>query len=927
MALPEPGSRFGPYILERRLGRGGMGAVYLARHGQTGAVHALKVLTAAALGGRDPASRERSLARFRREVETLARIERHEGVAGVHTCGVDGGLPWCALEYVEGESLSSLVETRGRVPAAEAARIAAMIARAVDHVHHHGVLHRDLKPENVVIDARTGRPRVIDFGLAFDRSAERLTETGQMVGTPAFMAPEQISGSGSGSSTDGRAESPSSKLSRATDVYGIGGILYHLLTARPPFESRELVSLLAQVVRDVPSPPRSIEPSVPGPVEAICLRALAKRPEDRYASAAAIADELERWGRGEEIDTRRPGRRHPAAGRAAFVSALVAVAGAGIAAAFVGLRPPPLDAKRLARLERRLERGDALDARDRADAAALPGSEVMATDPALVRRARLVALLAADDGDEADVGRRLAELVRPDHARLDDALLRRAEKALDRQGRFAALALLLHGRSPHAVASVDVAADLARAIVASDFSIAPPADDLAFEALADARALDAPERGALRIWRARASLADGDAERAIDELASARLDHGVSISATELPETFLTDATALYRRRIEAGDDDGAARLFDTVSVLRIDGLPPPDLIDVAALQSYAIEEADDDGAVRVAAFVELLGLWLREPIQGFFARTISHGTARAIGEQQRTRPVSRRNPAILAFAAILHTPDDPSGRDGEWRDRLLEAAAETGVDGVWWHLAVASLHLTRYDHAAALEAAEAAWDRDRRLPAARRRPVIPQRIGEHLLRRRDRRPEHVRRAARVALEGVRLQLAALDHLEPFLEASGGTPWQQDRAAQLLRTLRDALLAVLSLPADEPCCREAGGDDDLEELIAAGIELAGDERARELLGMFEFAVDAWVFDGIRGLHDVRHGRHLEALPRLTTAIDGERERRVLAFDNETHRRRLLAELLDERAEIQRILGDAAAAGADREEAAELRRGR
>ncbi len=288
-AGPEPGGvagpkKTGPYLVLDLIGRGGMGSVHRARHETSGAVHAVKVIHAGRFAG---PSGERALARFKREAEVLGRIDAHPGIVGVHAFGVDRGVPWCAMELVEGRSLAEELRS-GPLSLEDAVRLAIDLARAVEHAHAHGVLHRDLKPENVII-ARDGRPRLVDFGLAYDAFADTLTRTGEMLGTPLFMAPEQVA----------RSEGT---IGRATDVYGLGGLLYVTLTGQTAFAADEsVIALIQAILREEPVAPSRRRPGIPAALDQVCLRALAKDPARRHAGAAAFADELERWRRGEAI--------------------------------------------------------------------------------------------------------------------------------------------------------------------------------------------------------------------------------------------------------------------------------------------------------------------------------------------------------------------------------------------------------------------------------------------------------------------------------------------------------------------------------------------------------------------------------------------------------------------------------------------------
>ncbi|RMG17361.1 MAG: serine/threonine protein kinase [Planctomycetota bacterium] len=311
--------RWGAFRIEGRLGAGSMGEVYAARDA-TGRPVAIKRLSGV---GRLDAE---ALARFRREAEATARLN-HPGVVRIHSFGAHEGLPYFVMEYVPGESLAARLE-RGALPAAEAARLVASVARAVAHAHERGILHRDLKPANVLLRAQDGAPVLTDFGLARDLRdrAERLTRTGQTLGTPAAMAPEQA---------DGQREA----IGPRTDVYGLGALLYAALTGRLPFAGGSLAKVLRRVLFEPPPPPRSVAPEVPAELEAVCLRCLAKAPEDRYEGAAALAEDLDRYLRGEPTwagAQRPPFARRRARLALALLPALLAPLGA---VGYLSLRP------------------------------------------------------------------------------------------------------------------------------------------------------------------------------------------------------------------------------------------------------------------------------------------------------------------------------------------------------------------------------------------------------------------------------------------------------------------------------------------------------------------------------------------------------------------------------------------------------------
>ncbi|MCI0540855.1 MAG: serine/threonine-protein kinase [Verrucomicrobiales bacterium] len=290
----------GDYELLEEVARGGMGVVYRARQRTLDRIIALKLLVAG-----EYASLE-ARQRFRVEAETTAQLQ-HPGIVAVHDVGETEGLPWLAMDFVEGKNLGDLVREQP-LPGRRAAEIVRTVAEALQHAHERGVLHRDLKPSNILIDAE-GRPRVTDFGVArrFDRDAT-LTSTGQVLGSPGYIAPEQAFGSGSA-------------VGPPTDVYGLGALLYHLLAGRPSFQAPTLDAILLQLRDRDPVPPRRLNPSAPHDLEVICLKCLRKNPADRYATARELADELDRFLRGVPIRARplgplalgwRLGRRHPA---------------------------------------------------------------------------------------------------------------------------------------------------------------------------------------------------------------------------------------------------------------------------------------------------------------------------------------------------------------------------------------------------------------------------------------------------------------------------------------------------------------------------------------------------------------------------------------------------------------------------------------
>jgi tRNA A-37 threonylcarbamoyl transferase component Bud32 len=321
MPLPEvPG-----YEVLRTIGRGGMGVVYEARHLALNRTVALKMLSAEGLGS------AREHARFRQEAELIARLQ-HPGIVQVHDIGRHEGRPFLALEYCPGGSLSRrLRELDGPLSPGAAARVVEGLARAVEYAHQRGVVHRDLKPSNVLLVEGSPTPpeacqlKVTDFGLAKDLGARTdFTRSGTFLGTPGYMAPEQI---------DGNAD----RVGPRTDVYALGAILYELMLGRPPFQAVSEFDTLWLTVHSEPIPPRHLQPGLPRDLETVCLKCLEKDPAGRYPAAAALGDDLGRWLRGEPLHARPVGpfgrfwrltRRYP--GAVGLTAALLLAVAAGM---------------------------------------------------------------------------------------------------------------------------------------------------------------------------------------------------------------------------------------------------------------------------------------------------------------------------------------------------------------------------------------------------------------------------------------------------------------------------------------------------------------------------------------------------------------------------------------------------------------------
>ena len=274
------------YDVNTVLGRGGMGIVFRANHMRLGRAVALKMMLAGALAG------PREKARFQREAEAAAGL-RHPNVVQIYDVGDAGGHPYFTMELVDGGSLAQRLIGAPQ-PARQAAELVATLAEAVQAAHECGIVHRDLKPSNVLL-AIDGAPKISDFGLARrQEDGPGLTQTGAVLGTPSYMAPEQARG---------RMDA----VGPATDIYALGAILYELLTGRPPFRAASAAETVQQVIGQVPAQPSRLNDQVPRDLETICLKCLNKEPSRRYGTATELAGDLLRFLQGEPILARRAG--------------------------------------------------------------------------------------------------------------------------------------------------------------------------------------------------------------------------------------------------------------------------------------------------------------------------------------------------------------------------------------------------------------------------------------------------------------------------------------------------------------------------------------------------------------------------------------------------------------------------------------------
>ncbi len=253
--------QFGDYELLGEIARGGMGVVYRALQKKANRIVALKMILSGQLASVE------EVQRFRSEAEAAALLD-HPNIVPVFDVGQHEGRHYFSMGYVEGDRLSDRLHD-GPLPPPEAARLVKSVTAAIACAHDHGVIHRDLKPSNVLLD-RNGSPRVTDFGLAKQVGSDsNLTATGQVMGTPSYMPPEQAAGD-------------LSRIDVRSDVYSLGAILYTLVTGRPPFQAAQMVETLRQVIDDDPVEPRVLNPAVDPDLETICLKCLEKEPSRRY---------------------------------------------------------------------------------------------------------------------------------------------------------------------------------------------------------------------------------------------------------------------------------------------------------------------------------------------------------------------------------------------------------------------------------------------------------------------------------------------------------------------------------------------------------------------------------------------------------------------------------------------------------------------
>jgi serine/threonine protein kinase len=314
-----------------KLGTGGMGSVWLAEHFGLGRKVAVKILPPEM--GRDP----EYVARFMREATTAGRME-HPNIVQIHDVGYAEGRHFIVMQYVDGESLSTVVDNLGAMDPKDAAKIAAGMLRGLQHAHEEGVVHRDVKPDNVLI-TKGDEPKLLDFGLAIEtETALQITKDGMVVGTPYYLAPEQARGQ---------------KATPLCDIYAAGVTLYYLLTGKRPFVGATALAVLNKHIHEPPVPPIKHRPVIPKTLNDIVLKMMAKKPAERYPSAGAAADDLEAFLKGKPVQVKLPMQVPLPFGMASWTKKQQIIAGAGagsllllllvllLTVAFSGGKKPP----------------------------------------------------------------------------------------------------------------------------------------------------------------------------------------------------------------------------------------------------------------------------------------------------------------------------------------------------------------------------------------------------------------------------------------------------------------------------------------------------------------------------------------------------------------------------------------------------------
>lgn len=923
-STPLEGSRIGPYVLEEKLGQGAMGAVFRARDTESGAEHAVKLLlTAQTLN-----LNNRNLSRFQRELEVLAQLPPHRGLVRIHRSGIAGGIPWFAMELVLGPSLHDWL-AKGPLATRKAVELVAQIARTVEQVHAVGVIHRDLKPGNVIIDEQ-GEPRLVDFGLAFDESSEAISRTGEFLGTPAFMAPEQVSRPAHGD--------PQVDFGPTTDVYALGGILFNCLTGRRPFSDHHGPSLFLAVLKTPPPSPQRLNPSLPGDLAAICLKALQKQPAGRYPTALDLAEDLERWLKDERVLATRDSSsawvrlldRRPR-GKGSWLAGLALCGALAVTALAITSKPPsqaPSLQQRLDALQSKIQEAGLGTASPEA-LSILEQEAVAAGQSALAARTALLAGLVtlAREDSEAALDR-VAALVRPGGG-LDQRRLRLAEKLLAASKRWGAVNQILHAHEPTALAHPDLATDLARALAAGGPWLHPPRDQRSFEALYEAPRLDDPTRGALLLRRAAHWVSQGPEgfAEALADLEQAFVSHGATDTSLELPTGFLGRSLEELLTRVEA-DDPRAKTLSNLLcrldhsqadltseQVARVQGASLP--ANVMMRDTTSLLDVEPVRFQVLAPVLEQLGRWpirtdkLRTPEPRLVPRWLQRLT-----EKELSRPPGKQHPALIMVLAQILIKRDP-----ERAHQLVAAAAKAGAHGHWYHLLAGHTLRELGSPGLALQHLDRGLELDRLRAPHQRWPLAAELMARHRLSGAAD-PEALFAIARLTLEARETQRSVSPLLESLRASGASVPWVLERSTNIAGLTTLVVTAMLKLTTTS-CCPDDGPTP--QQLIDEALDLLDQPFAAAVMdidGEVQGTSDTLLLE-LRSLHHRKHQRPELALVDLGRALERERGHRPSLVNIESRWLKRQAGLLRSRAALLRKLGREEAARADEAEARRL----
>ncbi len=868
------GDRIGPYCVVETLGRGGMGIVLRARHEATGAEHAVKLILHAAKG----THADRRVARFRREAQVLAKVApAHRAIVRIHGFGADAaGRPWFSMDLVEGESLADRLR-RGPLPFRDAATLIAELADAVDAVHRLGVVHRDIKPSNVLVDA-DGRPRLVDFGTCWADDAQRLTQTGQTIGTLASMAPEQI------------RPDPATPVGPAADVYALGATLFEAISGAPPFAGDTARLVMAILADPVPTA-RARDPSVPEALDAICRRALAKRPSERPASAAQLADELRAWRESGPSGPLAGARsRTPTVAAGLLLAAALGVGGVALATT-LGARgeravSPAARIAELDQLQDRLARSSLTPSSTTRLRELAEGSELARPDALRARILhRTVSLCLSRDDAAAALEEELAELLR--QAAADEALLEAAGVALARSRRPGSVHAVFLGPAPALpVAHPEMIAAVATTLGA-DPALPTPSDEALLAALWSA---PMPEEAARATLIARlGEVFDGDdaAETAVSVISDALADD-IFPDASRMAAP-LADALQAACVADILGERDRQARALLRV-LLRVPErhLAPPGFEDAVKLRR-ALEVAqngDRPGSVaRALLIASLLERHALSPLDRAQIRRdwreLHRDQLIDAGDAEARVPPDRRDPLVLIVVARVISGPNAALRaaQADRCERYADAALATEVEGRWVDLPIAfeldTKRLYRADQrdAARLRRLRRAYEADRARPIEERWPAVAERYADAI---NDLWPgdpdEALAEVTRVVLDAADVQLAAADRVQAYLALDLEPPWPLDRVEPLLDEFEDTATRFLALGAPACCERAAAlGTAAPDTLLERGIELA------HRFSVFDS--DAQTLWDLLGNHHHAHGR-IEAA--LRARLAGVRDQQTSA---------------------------------------------